>query len=55
MLQLESSLVGEAAETVKGLGYSDHAYEAVKARLNLKYGVNRRQVRAHIDEANKRW
>ena len=38
MLQLESSLVREAAETVKGLGYSDHAYEAAKARLNLKYG-----------------
>ena len=54
MLQLESSSVGEAAETVKGLGYSDHACEAAKARLNLKYGVNRRQVRAHIDEANKR-
>ena len=38
MLQLESSLVGEAAEMVKGLGYSDHAYEAAKVRLNLKYG-----------------
>ena len=34
MLQLESCLVGEAAEMVKGLGYSDHAYEAAKARLN---------------------
>ena len=38
MLRLESCLVGEAAETVKGLGYSDHAYEAAKARLNRKYG-----------------
>ena len=34
MLQLESCLVGEVAEMVKGLGYSDHAYEAAKARLN---------------------
>ena len=50
MLRLESCLEGEAAETVKGLGYSDHGYEAAKARLNRKYGVNRRQVQAHIDE-----
>ena len=53
MLRLESCLVGEAAETVKGLGYSDHAYEAAKARLNRKYGGNRRQVQAHIDELHK--
>ena len=53
MLRLESCLVGEAAETVKGLGYSDHAYEAAKARLNRKYGGNRRQVQAHIDELRK--
>ena len=40
MLRLESSLVGEAAETAKGFGYSDHVYEAPKARLNRKYGGN---------------
>ena len=34
MLRLESCLEGEAAETVKGRGYSDYAYEAAKARLN---------------------
>ena len=50
MLRLESCLEGEAAETVKGLGYSDHAYKAAKARLNQKYGGNGRQVQAHIDE-----
>ena len=44
MLRLESCLDGEAAETVKLLGYSEHAYEAVKVRLNRKYGGNRRQV-----------
>ena len=38
---------------MKGLGYSDHAYEAAKARLNRKYGENRRQVQAHIDELRK--
>ena len=53
MLRLESCLEGEAAETVKGLGYSDHAYKAAKARLNRKYGGNRRQVQAHIDELRK--
>ena len=38
---------------MKGLGYSDHAYEAVKARLNRKFGGNRRQVQANIDELRK--
>jgi len=41
MLQLESCLEGEAAATVKGLGYSSAAYEAAKTRLNRKYGGNR--------------
>ena len=30
---------------VKGLGYSDHAYEAAKARLDQKYGGNRPQFK----------
>ena len=53
MLRLESCLVGEAAKSVQGLGYSDHAYKAAKARLNRKYGGNMRQVQAHIDELRK--
>ena len=53
MLQLESCLLGEAAEMVKGPGYLDHVYEAAKARLNRKYGGNRPQVQAHIDELCK--
>ena len=53
MLWLESCLEGEAAETVKGLGYLDHVYRAAKARLNQKYRRNRRQVQAHIDELRK--
>ena len=53
MLWLESCLEGEAAETVQGLGYLDHAYRAAKARLNQKYRRNRRQVQAHIDELRK--
>ena len=53
MLQLESCLEGKAAETVRRLGYSSEAYEAVKARLNRKYGGNWRQVQVHIDELRK--
>ena len=33
MLRLEGCLTGEAAETVKGLGYTEAAYETAKARL----------------------
>ena len=53
MLRLESCLERGAAEMVKVLGYSDHAYEAAKARLNRKNGGNRTQVQAHIDELRK--
>ena len=53
MLRLKGCLEGEAAATVKGLGYSSAAYEAAKARLNRKYAGNRRQVQAHIDELKK--
>ena len=53
MLRLESCLVGEAAEMVKEPGYLDHAYEATKARLNQKYGGNRPQVQAHLDQLRK--
>ena len=53
MLWLEGCLEGEAAATVKGLGYSSAAYEAAEARLNRKCGQNRRQVQAHIDELRK--
>lgn len=53
MLWLESCLEGEVAKTVIGLGYLDHANEVAKARLNQKYGGNRPQVQAHIDELCK--
>ena len=52
-LRLESCLAGQAAKTVKGPGYLDHVYEAAKVRLNRKYGGNRQQVQAHIDELRK--
>ena len=38
---------------VKGRGYFGHAYKAAKASLIRKYGGNRQQVQAHIDELCK--
>ena len=52
-LRLEACLTGEAAETIKGLGYSVEAYEAAKARLVRKYGGSRRQIQSHLDELKK--
>lgn len=53
MLRLEASLTGEAADTIKGLGYSEEAYKAAKARLVRKYGGSRRQVQSHLEELKK--
>ena len=53
MLRLEGCLTGEAAETVKGLGYSEAAYETAKARLLRKYGGSRRQVQGNLEELKK--
>jgi hypothetical protein len=53
MLRLEACHTGDAAETIKGLGYSTEAYEAAKARLVRKYGGSRRQVQSHLDELKK--
>ena len=50
MLRLESCLRGEAAEAIKGLGYTQAAYDAAKARLQRKYGGDWRKVQAQIDE-----
>lgn len=53
MLRLEACLAGEALETIKGLGYSEAAYEAAKSRLLRKYGGNRREIQCHVDELIK--
>ena len=50
MLRLEGCLTGEA---IKGLGYSEAAYETVKARLLRKYGGSQRQVQGHLEELKK--
>lgn len=53
MLRLESCLAGEALETIKGLRYSQAAYDVAKTRLVRKYGRNRREVQSHLDEILK--
>ena len=53
MLRLEACLAEEAANTIKGLGYSLEAYEAAKARLFRKYGGSRRQIQSHLEELKK--
>ena len=50
---LEACLAGEALETIKGLGYSEAAYEVAKSRLLRKYGGNRREIQSHVDELTK--
>ena len=51
MLRLKAC--GEAADTVKGLGYSEKAYSAAQTRLERKYGGIRRQVQSHLEENAK--
>lgn len=46
-------LCGEAAETIKGLGYTQAAYDAAKDRLHREYGGDRRKLQAQIDELRK--
>ena len=53
MLRLEACLAGEAANTIKGLGYSLEAYEAAKSRLFRKYGGSRRQIQSHLEELKR--
>ena len=44
---------GEARETIRGLGYTQVAYEAAKKRPVRKYGGNRRQIQSHLDELKR--
>lgn len=53
MLRLESCLLGEAAEAIKGLEFSETAYNAAKARLERKYGGDQRKVQSQLDELRK--
>ena len=53
LLSSKSCLAGEALKTIKGLGYSEEAYEAAKSRLLRKYGGNRLEIQSHVDEITK--
>ena len=53
MLRLGACLAGEALETIKGLGYSEAAYEAANSRLLRKYDGNPREIQSHVDELIK--
>ena len=44
---------GGAAETIKGLGYTQVVHQAAKKRLVRKYGGNRRQIQSHLDELKR--
>ena len=56
MLRLEGCLHGEAAKMIKGLGYSQAAYDAAKSRLQRKYGGDWRKVQAQSTKGiQSRW
>ena len=50
LLQLRQYLSGEALKTIENLGHSGAAYEAVKERLERKFGGMRRQISIYIEE-----
>ena len=50
MARLQQSLVGRAHETIRGLGASAPEYEEAKEILKTKFGGQRRQIRAYMDE-----
>ena len=50
LLQLCQCLHGETLKAVDGLGHSVAAYDTAKARLEKKYGRERRQVTTYLEE-----
>ena len=49
LLQLRQYLRGDALKAIDGLGHSAAAYDAAKARLECKYGGERRRVATHLE------
>ena len=49
-LQLRQYLSGEALQVIENLGHSATAYEAAKERLERKYGGQRRQIAAYLED-----
>ena len=50
LLQLRTSVKGEALKLIEGLGHSAAAYESAKERLERKYGGLRPQIAINLDE-----
>ena len=50
MARLRQSLSGEALTAVRGLGVSSLEYEEAKNILKTKFGGERRQLRAYMDQ-----
>ena len=50
LLQLKQCLAGGALRAIKGLSHSAAAYQAVKERLERKFGGQRRQLAIYLEE-----
>ena len=50
LLQLRQYLSGEALQVIENSGHSATAYEAAKERLERKYGGQRRQIAAYLED-----
>ena len=50
MLRLKACLEGKAEEAIARLGFSGDAYEEAKITLKRKFGGNRRQIQAHLED-----
>jgi hypothetical protein len=53
MARLRQCLSGAALESIRGLGVSEAEYEEAKQILEAKFGGQRRQLRAYLDDLEK--
>ena len=53
LLQLRQCLSGEALRTIQNLGYSTASYEAAKARIERKFGGQRRKIALYLEQLER--
>ena len=53
MARLRQSLTGVALDSIRGLGVSGPEYDEAKEILKTKFGGQRRQLRAHLDDLER--
>ena len=53
MARLRQSLTGIALDSIRGLGVSEPEYKEAKEILNTKFGGQRRQLRAYLDDLER--